>query len=139
MSEFHFTTSVEEWTKIRNCWKKIENTIKTNQDLQECQLLLNDRLFDKQETNDISIDTLNTLMTEIDNETKTNDDENEKIKKQQKSNQETATKNEEIPSAVLELIDTPVQFFFSADHCTAVFCVYFAFFRFLVVVLLWLV
>ena len=46
METFRYQTSVQEWEKLRNCWKKIEAQIESVEDLKECITLLNTKLFD---------------------------------------------------------------------------------------------
>ena len=84
MDRVHFEMSAKDWQEIKTAWAKIEKSIESDAGLVSYQNILNDKLFGKKEIiNDdtknsvnpdlVSIGTMNDLMTEIENETKTDD------------------------------------------------------------------
>ena len=111
MKSFHFETSLDKWERIKKCWNTIQSDIKSNHNdknkktdsnvLSTCVDTLNEELFDQntgnndntQKNNDISIETMNDLLLEIDSETTSN---------------KTVQLSSLYPSKIVEFIRLPV-------------------------------
>ena len=113
METFRFEVSWSDWNKLRNCWKKIESKIESDSDLNDCKNVLNEKLFNKNNkspvisTSDISVNTMNKLMNEIDNETIINE------MKDNTSHSQTTIDTTNIPSNVIDFIKKPVKCIYS--------------------------
>ena len=129
MSTFHFETSSQEWEVLRRSWTAIVQKIQESSDenIDKCVNLLNNKLFsinnsdnknnDKNKDQDnISIETMNNLLLEIDNDIKKNDTVG------QTPNQLKSLYS----SHIAQFIKTPVNIFIKCTYCM-LFTTYFCF------------
>ena len=108
---FQFQIPLTDWKQIKGWWKKIENKIQNDDSLKECVVCLNSKLFDidlnvkptSNNVEDISIDTLNHLMTEIDTEVKQSQTETKS-----EQNQENNDDIDNTPPRIMKFIQAPV-------------------------------
>ena len=120
METFRFETSLDEWETLRNCWKIIEQQIKSDSNLSNlhnCSTLLTNKLFNNRGSNnneiqlitDISIETMNNLMIEIENELIINENE---TKMNNNDNTQNTLKMDEMSKDLIQFIETPVKKYF---------------------------
>ena len=114
MKSFHFETSLEEWQLLRNCWKIIEKTVKSDSKLDNVINTLNRKLFNNNDNiidsnnNDISIESMNDLLTEIDNEMKMNEINSNNDNDNDNEHDTALPLNELYLSKVIDMIKKPV-------------------------------
>ena len=140
MKTFHFETPFDEWKYLQNCWNTVKNHIRgdsndgnNDKKLNDCVNALNNRLFDRNGNNnnsnrndnknknnnnnnneeDISIETMNNLLLEIDNEMK-NDKVDNNHGDESSSQLDLSTL---YPSKIVDFINLPVKCIFSSCVC----------------------
>ena len=102
MKSFSLEIPLQDWETVVNCWNKIEHEIKSDSKMGEYAKVLNDKLFNTKSTStespqDISIETMNKIMNEIDIETN-------------ESKEKSSNDSYNVSSNVMKFIQTPVTY-----------------------------
>ena len=147
---FRLEISLDEWKYLEKCWKTIEKNVISSVDikndnkneLNQCINALNNKLFDNNRNNntttkdttttskDISIETMNNLLLEIDYDMKNNENENENENNKNNNNHNNNNQESKLDqlyhSKIVHFIESPVKIIYT--HITHMFifflCIY---------------